>query len=267
MDRDLDRKIPNSPSNLRGGHNSYNLQQLYDHCLSDDSYVQVTDGKVKQIIRRMLNVADNQPLIISIPVYLLAVLKTKNAPLIIQKGGTQLVIENVRAFISKGLGTILLGGLVVSPSMQVVVPLLLAFGISFFAYVNCDSFVDTLPKLQDNAQYIETLVKDDAPIIVAPHTSKPLYYEFEETPYTSLKCYIQDNCLGPNTIPEKLPKHRKFFRNSKTKSTQSTKKKWVPLSQRTKTLKDLKSPIDDVDAIDLKNVKYKQKIKEINEEL
>jgi len=94
--------------------------------------------------------------------------------------------------------------------------------------------------MDSGLQYIETIINNDAPIIVAPHTSKLLYHEFDETnllSFSSWSCYIRGNCLGPESIQRK----------SLLKS-----KRFVPLSERTKTLKDLKSPIN------VDNVRYKE---------
>ena len=238
-----------SPSNVRGGDNSVALQKLYDQCLSGDSYVQVNNSKVKQIIRRMLGIQANKPIIISASVYLLAILKMKHAPLILQNGGTKLIISNFRGFVSKGVGTILFAKLLAVGSGPILIgsiPLILNMLIYSSLHVDCNSFVDTLPNIQGNFQYIETVTNDDAPIVVTPLISKTLYQEFDETKvssFTSLSCYVRDNCLGPESIQRKS--------NLKTK-------KFIPLSKRTKTLNDLKCHIDEIDAIDINNVKYKQ---------
>lgn len=235
--------------NLRGGDNKLILQKFYDQCLSDDLYLQVTNSRVKQIIRRMLNIPANETIIISASVYLLAILKTKHAPLILQRGGTQLIVSNFRGFLSKGVGTILFAKLLAVGSGAIIIaslPLILTALVYSHLHVDCNSFVDTLPTIQGSLQYIETPINDDALIIVAPPKSKPLYVEVDETKVslsTSLKCYIRNNCLGPESIQK----------NNKLKT-----KRWVPLSQRTKTLKDVQSDIDKTDAIDVNSVKYKQ---------
>ena len=247
--RNRGKKTPISPLNFRGGNNSLILQKLYDQCLSDDLYVQVNNSKVKQIIRKMLKIQADKPVIISASVYLLAILKSNNVPLILQSGGTQLIISNFRGFISKGLGTIIfakLGTLASGPIIIASLPLMLTMLIYANVHINCLSFVGNVPKFQGNLQYIETVIKKDAPIIVAPHTSTPLYHELDETEissFTSLKRYFRDNCLGPESVQGK--NHLKT-------------KRFVPLRERTKTLKDLKSDIDEIDAIDVNNVNYKQ---------
>jgi len=250
-----DRKTLISPLKTRGGgNNSVILQKLYDKCLSDGLYVQVNDSRVKRIIRRMLNIAADKPVIISAPVYLLAILKNKSAPLILQSGGTQLIVSNVRGFISKGVGTILFAKLLAIGSGPLIVasfPLILTALIYSHSHINCNSFVNTLPKIEGSlhsSQYIETIVNDndDPPIIVAPHTDKLLYHEFDETKvplFSNLRCYVKDNCLGPKLIQRRT--------NLKTK-------RFVPLSERTKTLKDLKCHINEIDEIDVNDVEYKQ---------
>ena len=247
--REREIKTPISPSNLRGGDNSVILQKLYNECLSDDLYVQVTNSKVKQIIRRMLNIGDDKPIIISASIYLLAILKSKHSPLILQSGGTKVIVSNFRGVMSRGAGTILLAKLLAVGSGSILIasiPLILSVLVYSHLHVDCNSFVDTLPKIQGSLQYIETVINDDAPIIIAPHTGKLLYYEVDETKvssFTSLSCYVRDNCLGPESIQRKS--------NLKTK-------RFVPLSKRTTTLKDLKSHINEMDAIDVNNVRYKQ---------
>jgi len=249
--RNKQRKNIISPSNVRGGDNSVVLQKLYNQCLSDDLYMQVSNKRVKKIIRRMLGLQANKPIIISTSVYLLAILKTRHAPLILQKGGTQIIISNFRVFLSKGIGTILYAKLLAIGSLSVIAastPLILTVVIYATLHLDCKSFVEPLPNIQSNLQYIETNT-DDAPIIVAPSTSEPktLYQEFDETKvssFTSLRCYVRDNCLGPESIKRKS--------NSQTN-------RFVPLNKRTKTLKDLQCPIDVTDEIDIENVKYKEK--------
>lgn len=248
--RNRQRKKIISPSNVRGGDNSVVLQKLYDQCLKDDLYMQVSNTKVKQIIRRMLGLPANKPIIISASLYLLAILKTRHAPLILQKGGTRLIISNFQGFMSKGIGTILFAKLLALQSGAMLIgsiPLILTMLIYSNLHVDCKSFVDTLPTTHGNLQYIE-ITNDDAPIIVAPSIgeTKTLYQEFDETKVssiTSLSCYVRDNCLGPESIR----------RESNFKTT-----RLIPLSERTKTLKDLKSDIDEVDIIDVNNVNYKQ---------
>jgi hypothetical protein len=249
--KNREKEISISPLNTRGGDNSAILQGLYDQCLSDDLYVQVNDSKVKQIIRKMLNIPANKPVIISTAVYLAAVLKTKYAPLILQQGGTQLIVSNFRGFMSKGVGTVVSAYLVALGSTTIVVssiPLVLIALLYSSLHIDCNSFVDTLPMIQGSSQYIETVINDDAPIIVAPpHTSKLVYHEFDQTKvssYTTMSCYVRDNCLGPETI-----KRRNHSKPSK----------FVPLEERTKTLEDLKFPLDDLDAIDVNSINYKQK--------
>lgn len=248
--RNVERKTPISDLNYRGGSNSEILQKLYDQCLSENLYVEVNDNRVKQIIRKMLNIQANKPVIISASVYLLAILKNRNIPLVLQHKGTELIIENFRGFMSKGLGTILFAKLLAIGSGPILVgsiPLILTAIIYSSLHVDCNSFVDTLPKISGDLQYIETPINDDAPIIVAPHTSKILYHEFDETKassLTSLSCYVRGNCLGPESIQRRSP----------SKST-----RFVPLSQRTKTLSDLKeSSVNEIDEIDVNNVNYKQ---------
>lgn len=236
-------------SNLRGGENSLILQKLYDQCLSDDFYVQVTDSKIKKIIRRMLNISGNKPIIISAPVYLLAILKKKSAPLILTSGGTKLIVSNFRGFMSKGIGTVLFAKLLAVGSGAIILssmPLVLTVLLYANLHIDCGSFVDKLPTIEGDFQYIETIIDDNAPIIVAPHTGKTLYHEFDETKvssFRSLSCYLRDNCLGPEQVQRKS--------NLKPK-------RFVPLKERTKTLKDLKSHIDEMDAIDVNAVKLKQ---------
>jgi hypothetical protein len=126
--RNREREIPISPLNARGGDNSVILQKLYDQCLSDGLYVQVNDSKVKQIIRRMLNIPANKPVIISASVYLLAILKNKYTPLILQSRGTKLIVSNFRGFMSKSVGTVLFAQLLALGSTQLIlssIPLVL----------------------------------------------------------------------------------------------------------------------------------------------
>lgn len=247
--KNRERKTPISPLNIRGGDNSVILQKLYDECLNDGLYVQVNDSKVKQIIRRMLGVRPNKPIIISTYVYLLAILKNKHAPLILQSGGMGLIVSTFRGFMSKGVGTILFAKLLAIGSGPILIastPLILTVLVYSHLHVDCNSFVNNLPRIDYSSQYMETIINNDAPIILATHISKPLYQKFDETEvssFTSLKCYVRDNCLGPEPIQRKS--------NLKTK-------RFVPLNERTKTLKDLKSDVSEMDAIDVSNVKYKQ---------
>ena len=103
--------------------------------------------------------------------------------------------------------------------------------------------------MDGNLQYLDAPTNEDAKIIVAPHISKPLYHAFDDTQVSSissLSCYIKGNCLGPEPVQRKIAKS-----NSKPK-------RYIPLSQRTKTLKDLKCHVDEIDEIAVNNVKYKQ---------
>lgn len=250
--RNRKRKIPISPTKLRGGDNSVILQNLYDQCLSDGLYVQVNDPKVKQIIRKMLNVNGKKPLIISASVYLVAILKNRHVGLVLQKGGNKLILSNLRAFLEKAMGSVLFAKLLTLGAAGgligiAIIPVVLQVLIYSSLHLDCNSFVDTLPKIQGSLQYIETVINEDAPVIVAPHTNQMLYYEYEETqssPFTSLSCYARGNCLGPPLI-------------KRTKNFKTTR--YIPLSQRTKTLKDLTGHIDEIDAIDVDHVKYKDK--------
>ena len=130
------------------------MQKLYDQCLSDDLYLPMNDSKVKEIIRRMLNVADNKPIIISAPVYLLAILQKKHALLILTSGGTQLIISNFRGFISKSLGTVLFTKLLAVVSTLIIVsslPLILTTLIYAHSHIDCTI-----------EPYLDILYKDDA---------------------------------------------------------------------------------------------------------
>ena len=250
------KKIKPSIHTRGGGNdNSVVLQKLYDQCLSDDFYVEVTDSKVKQIIRRMLDIEPGKTIIISAPVYLLAILKQKYAPLVLQKGGTRLIISNFRGFVSKGFGTVLFAKLVALGSGSIIaasIPLILAALLYSELHIDCNSFVSPLPNIDGNFQYIERVVNEDSRIIVSPYispqTPKTLYHAFDETEVSSissLSCYIKNNCLGPEPI------------QLKSKKVNSKPKRFIPLSQRTKTLKDLECHVDEMDEIDVHNVNYR----------
>lgn len=250
--RDMERNPSISPLNTRGGYNSVILQKLYDKCLSDDFYLEVNDSKVKQIIRKMLNIDPSKTLIISAPLYLLAILKNNHAPLVLERGGTRLIISNIHGFVSKGIGTVLFARLLALGSAPILVaslPLLLTALLYSGLHVDCNSFVSTLPTTDGNLQYIEAPINEDAKIIVSPHTPKTLYQAFDDTEVSSissLSCYIKDNCLGPEPI------------QGKSRKVNLKPKRLIPLSERTKTLKDLKCHVDERDEIDVNNVKYKQ---------
>ena len=259
--RNMERKPYPFPLNSRGGDNSLILQKLHDQCLSNDVYVEVTHNKVKQIIRKMLNMDPGQTIIISIPVYLLAILKNNYAPLILQRGGTRIVISSFDGFVSRGIGAILLGNLLATGSTALIIaasPLIVTAIIYSRLHLDCNTFVSPLPRIDGNLQYIEApinknnKINEDGAVIVAPHTPKPLYYALEETEISTIEnfnCYMKGNCLGPEI------KERKPITNT-LKS-----KKFIPLSQRTKTLKDLKSQINEIDEIDVNNVNYVQEKK------
>lgn len=250
--RNMERKPRISPLNSRGGDNSRILQKLYDKCLSGDLYVEVNDSKVKQIIRKMLDIEPGKTVIISAPVYLLAILKTNYAPLVLERGGTRLIISNLRSFVSKGVGTFLFARLVALGSGTIIVsslPLILTALLYLVLHTDCNSFVSTLPSTDGNLQYIDAPINEDAKIIVSPPTPKPLYHRFDETEVSSissLSCYIKGNCLGPEPI------------QGKSRKVNLKPKRFIPLSERTKTLKDLKCHVDEIDEIDVNNVKYKQ---------
>jgi hypothetical protein len=250
--RDSERDPSLSPLNTRGGDNSVILQKLYDQCLSDDFYVEVNDSKVKQIIRKMLGIKPGKTVIISASVYLLAILKNNSTALVLESGGTRLIISNLRGFVSKGIGTVLFARLLALASTPIVVaslPLILTALLYSGLHVDCNSFVSTLPNTDGNLQYIEAPINEDAKIIVSPHTPKTLYHAFDETEVSSissLSCYIKDNCLGPEQI------------QGKSRKVNLKPKRFIPLSERTKTLKDLKCHVDEIDEIAVNNVKYKQ---------
>ena len=89
------------------------------------------------------------------------------------------------------------------------------------------------------------------PVIVAPDTHKPLplYHEFDETKSSSLNSvrrYISEYCLGSELGQQKILQGN------------SNSKRWVPLSQRTKTWDDIKSPINQADEIAVNSVRYKK---------
>lgn len=199
-------------------------------------------------VRRMLNIGANKPVIIFTAACLWAILKNKHVPLILQSRGTQLIVSNFHSFMSKGVGTILFAKLLAigfGPTLAASISLVLTASVYSHLHVDCNSFVDTLPKIVVGLQYIETTINNDAPIIVTPHISKLLYYEFDETKissFTSLSRYVGGNCPGPEWIQRKSLLKTKIF---------------VPLSERTKTLKDLKSHVDEIDVIDVDIVKYK----------
>jgi hypothetical protein len=248
--RNMERKTPISDLNYRGGSDPVILQKLYDQCLSDDLYVQVNDSRVKQIIRRMLNSPANEPIIISASVYLVAILKNKHASLILQRGGTRLIVENFRVFMTRSVGSVVFAQLLAlgsGPIFATSIPLMLIALLYSHLNIDCNSFVDTLPKTTGGLQHIETIVNNDAPIIVAPYSDKPIYYEFDETKassFPSFSCYMKGNCLGPERIQRKgVSKTRRF----------------IPLSERTKTLKDLNSHVEETNLIDVNSLEYKQK--------
>jgi hypothetical protein len=249
--RNMEGGTPTSGLNCRGGDNSVALQKLTDKCFSGDSYVEVNNSRVRQIVRIMLNIPADKPIIISVAVFLLAILKNRHVVLTLQNGAIQFIISNIpgiatKAFVGGLLGNFLVMGL----SAEIVlnsVPLLLVVLAFSHSNIGCNSFVDTLPEDIRGLQYIETINKNDAPVIVAPHISKPLYHKFDETEVslrTSLNCYIRGNCLGPEPVKRKGISEAKRF---------------VPLSERTKTIKDLKYPADETDIIDINSVKYRQK--------
>jgi hypothetical protein len=200
----------------------------------------------------MLDIEPGKTIIISAPVYLLAILKKNYVPLILQSGGTQLIISNLRGFVSKGVGTVLFAKLLTLGSGAILLssfPLILTALLYSNLHVDCNSFVSTLPNTNGNLQYIEAPMNEGAPIVVAPHTSKTLYHAFDETEVSSvssLSCYIKDNCVGPEPI------------QGKSRKVNSKPKRFIPLSKRTKTLKDLQCHVDEIDEIDVNNVKYKQ---------
>ena len=150
------------------------------------------------------------------------------------------------------MGTILFAKLLAIGSGPIIIrsiPLILMVLIYLHLHLDCNSFVTSLPKIDQNSQYIETIVK----IIVAPQTDKLLYHKFDETKISSFdnfRCYVKENFLGPESIKRKI--------NIKQKRTNLKSKRFIPLSQRTKTLRDLKTPINEVDEIDINNVNYKQ---------
>lgn len=238
---------------MRGGDNSKVLQKLYDKCLSEDTYVQVKDNKVKEIIRKMLNSPANQPLLISAPVYFLALLKNNAMrSLVLQKGGNKLIVENTPRVLGKVLSSVLFTSSVMSMASATLLIALTATPFlaiaMFYAHlnINCHFFVDSLPKIEGNLQYVEQIADKNAPIIISSYKNKLLYQEFDETKLSSsqnLQCFMRKNCLGTESIQIK--------ENSKNKV-------YIPLKERTKTLSDLKSPIDEMHEIDIKKVKYKQ---------
>ena len=243
-----------------GADNSIALQRLYDQCLSHDLYVEVIDKRVATIIRKMLKVAANQPVLVSAPVYLLAILKSQHVPLVLQTGGNQLIISNFKKFMGKSFLSLLSGALVgVSPGLTAVGAASLLINAVLYAWlkVNCHVFVQPLPPINIQFQYIETMSNQEAPVIVTPAITnpKPLYHKFEDEQisYNSLTCsakdymkqFVKKNDLGPDSI------------EPKTRQRHFKKSKFVPLSQRTKTLRDLHSPINEVDEIDVNSVNYK----------
>jgi hypothetical protein len=189
--RNRKRKILISPLNTKGGDNFVILQGLYDQCLSEDSYVQVTNSKVKQIIRKMLNIPANKPVIVSAAVYFMALLKTRYVPLVLQNKGTKLIVSNFGGFLSKSVGSALFAKLLIFGSTTLLVsaiPLILTVLVYSHLHIDCGAFVNTLP------------------IIVAPYTDKPLSHEFDKTKvssYTNLNSYVRDNCLGRESIQRK----------------------------------------------------------------
>lgn len=250
--KNMERQRRMSPGDSRGGDNSVVLQKLYDHCLSDNLYVEVNDNKIKQLIRKMLDIEPGKTIVISAPLYLLAILKKNSAPLVLERGGTRLIISNLHGFVSKGAGTILFAKLVAlgsGPVFIAALPLILTAILYSGLHIDCNAFVSTLPSTDSSLQYLEAPINEDAKIIVSPYTPKTLYHAVDETEVSSissLKCYVNDNCLGPEPI------------RGNSRKINLQRKKFIPLNERTKTLKDLKYPIEEIDAIDVNNVKYKQ---------
>ena len=257
-------RVKNTPiSNVRGGDNAVILQKLYDQCLNENLYAQVTDKKVIKIIRKMLKIKTNEPVLVSVPVFLLAILKSRNTALVLERGGNKLILNQARTALKKTLGSIVLGhvaGLATPMLIATATPVILIFLLSIALRVNCNSFVEILPMINDELQYIDAKSHEDAPVIVTPAKSKMLYHKFEKeqqssltdqitcsvTDYTKeynkINKYIKPYCLGPDAI-EPASRRRQF------KDT-----RFIPLHKRTKTLRDLQSPINEVDDIDIKNV-------------
>jgi hypothetical protein len=251
---DIEGPEPISSLKVRGGDNSVTLQEFANQCLSDGSYLEVSDNKIKQIIRKMLNIEPGTTVIISTPIYLLALLKNNYAPLVLQRGGTKVIISNLRGFVSKGLGTILAAKLLALGSNAIIpyaLPLILTALLYSGLHFDCNSYVSKLPTIDGNLPYIEAPIHKDDKVIVElepnPNTRKILYHAFDENKVSSidkLKCYLKSNCLGPE------PRQRRHHFKPK---------RFIPLSERTKTLKDLKSPINERDEIDINNVNFKSR--------
>ena len=255
-----------SPVNVRGGDNAVILQRLYDQCLSEGLYVKVTDKKIMAIIRKMLGVTTNEPVLVSVPVFLLAILKSRNTALVLERGGSKLILHQAHTFLQKSLGSIVFGhmvGLATPMVIATATPTLLVFLLYLALKVNCNSFVETLPMINDELQYVDTKINEAAPIIVTPNKSKMLYHKFETeqqssltnqitcsvTDYTKMynkiNNYIKPYCLGPDAIEP--PSRRRHFKTTR----------FVPLHKRTKTLRDLQSTINEIDEIDINNVDRK----------
>ena len=243
----------NPALNTRGGDNSIVLKRFQDQCLSGDSYLQVKDKKIQQIVKKMLKITTNKPIVICSFTYMLAILKSQSKDVTLVFGPTTVIIQNLPKFVLKSVGSILAGYLSATFSWTLVLgasPLLLLAFYYGSVHINCHAFVDTLPKLpkdEGNFQYIETTIVEDSPIIIAPslHTPKLLYQAVDETDsslYNNVNCFIQNNCLGPEPI-----KRRPRIKD----------KRLIPLSERTKTLADVKTPIDEVHEITLENIKLK----------
>ena len=180
---------------------------------------------------------------------MLALLKKNSVPLVLQHKGLKLIIHNFRAFISKAAGASLAAKLIVVGAGPMVVasfPVVLTLLVYAHLHINCHALVSTLPNIDGKFQYIEAPSNDEAKIIVAPHTPKLLFQEFDETEVSSIdswRCYFNDNCPGPL--------------QRKSTKLKLKPKKYIPLSQRTKTFKDLRGPVNEIDEIDVNNVNYK----------
>ena len=214
----------------------------------------------------MLRITTNEPVLVSVPVFLLAILKSRNTALVLERGGNKLILHQARTFLQKSVGSIILGqvvGLATPIVIATATPVLLIFLLSLALRVNCNSFLEILPMINSDLQYVETKVNEEAPVIVAPAKSKMLYHKFEKeqqnsltdqitcsvTDYTKMynkiNNYIKPYCLGPDVIePENRRQHFKTT-------------KFIPLHKRTKTLRDLQLTINEVDEIDINNVDLK----------
>lgn len=243
--RRRNRKLKQTSNLVRGGAER-NAKKLSECISKPDGAYEIVDPNLKQAIRKILDIKNTNTVLIIDKIVLLA------ASVFATKIGTKLAFQGIEIIIENLLGTIIAGGVgLAAGGITFFLPLFLPLkmlkmgstallglallvgggvgvGIAEYRLPACTEYVKYLPELNRGVQYIDLPSNDNiqGKIYLKQNEEKPIYITKTEIK----KCEIET--LGGEKVGRKT--------NHQIQRRCQTEQNFVPLKERTKTLKDLK---------------------------